>query len=110
MILTPRDRQRLAFPLLAILPLPPPETSTKKANIGELLRDAANRAASYIERLDMRAVRPDRDAVERFREALDGALPAEPSRAADILAFLDEHGSPATVASAGGRYFGFVTG
>jgi len=95
---------------MAILPVPAAKISTNKDNIRELLRDAANRAASYIERLDMRAVRPDRDAVERLREALDGALPAEPSRAADILAFLDEHGSPATVASAGGRYFGFVTG
>jgi glutamate/tyrosine decarboxylase-like PLP-dependent enzyme len=27
-----------------------------------------------------------------------------------VLAFLDEFGTPATVASAGGRYFGFVTG
>ena len=29
---------------------------------------------------------------------------------ADVLAFLDEYGTPATVASASGRYFGFVTG
>jgi len=27
-----------------------------------------------------------------------------------VLALLDDYGSPATVASAGGRYFGFVTG
>ena len=37
-------------------------------------------------------------------------LPERGSDGADILAFLDEFGSPATVASAGGRYFGFVTG
>jgi Pyridoxal-dependent decarboxylase conserved domain len=42
--------------------------------------------------------------------ALDDHLPETPGKAADIIAFLDEYGSPATVASAGGRYFGFVTG
>jgi glutamate/tyrosine decarboxylase-like PLP-dependent enzyme len=79
-------------------------------NIRELLVEAAHRSANYIETLRGRAVRADRDAVERLTKALDGPLPAEPSRAAEILAFLDDHGSPATVASAGGRYFGFVTG
>lgn len=79
-------------------------------NIRELLVEAANRAANYIEHLPLRHVRAERTAVERLIEALDSSLPAEPSRPADILAFLDDHGSPATVASAGGRYFGFVTG
>ena len=79
-------------------------------SIRQLLIAAANRSASYIENLRVREVRPERAAVERLAEALDGPLPAEPCRPADILAFLDEHGSPATVASAGGRYFGFVTG
>jgi len=41
---------------------------------------------------------------------LDGPLPDNPSRPTDVLALLDDYGSPATVASAGGRYFGFVTG
>ena len=79
-------------------------------NLRELLLEAANRSANYIETLSERVVRADRDAVQRLTEALDGPLPAEPSRPADILAFLDERGSPATVASASGRYFGFVTG
>ena len=79
-------------------------------SIRELLVEAALRSANYIEKLRGREVRADRVAVERLREALDAPLPAEPSRASDILAFLDDHGSPATVASAGGRYFGFVTG
>ena len=79
-------------------------------DIRELLVEAAHRSANYIEKLRGRAVRADRDAVERLTKALDGPLPAEPSRAAEILHFLDDHGSPATVASAGGRYFGFVTG
>jgi glutamate/tyrosine decarboxylase-like PLP-dependent enzyme len=79
-------------------------------SIRQLLVAAANRSASYIEKLRVRAVGPERGAVERLTEALDGPLPLEPCQPAEILAFLDEHGSPATVASAGGRYFGFVTG
>jgi glutamate/tyrosine decarboxylase-like PLP-dependent enzyme len=54
-------------------------------------------------------VAPLPDAIARV-EALGGALPEEPSDPADVLALLDDIGSPATVASAGGRYFGFVTG
>ena len=79
-------------------------------SVRELLLDAANRAASYIEQLGARDVCAQRGAVERLTKALDEPLPSEPSRPHDILAFLDDYGSPATVASAGGRYFGFVTG
>ena len=75
-----------------------------------LFIEAATRAANYIERLPLREVRAQRGAVERLAEALDVPLPAGPSPAAEVLAFLDELGSPATIASAGGRYFGFVTG
>ncbi|RIL04454.1 MAG: aspartate aminotransferase family protein, partial [Proteobacteria bacterium] len=39
-----------------------------------------------------------------------GALPARGAPAAEVLATLDALGSPATVASAGPRFFGFVTG
>jgi glutamate/tyrosine decarboxylase-like PLP-dependent enzyme len=76
----------------------------------ELLFDAATRAANYIERLRSRDVRPLRGSVERLLDILDGPMPDQPSRATDVLALLDDYGSPATVASAGGRYFGFVTG
>jgi glutamate/tyrosine decarboxylase-like PLP-dependent enzyme len=79
-------------------------------NIRELLSDAAQRAASYIDGLSERQVRALPGAVERLIAALDHPLPSEPSPPTDVLAFLDTHGSPATVASAGGRYFGFVTG
>src|SRR5262249_22071560 len=40
----------------------------------------------------------------------DYALPGRGLDASHVLAMLDELGSPATVASAGPRYFGFVTG
>jgi glutamate/tyrosine decarboxylase-like PLP-dependent enzyme len=76
----------------------------------ELLVDAANRAADYLEGLRLRDVRPLSGSIERLMEVLDGPLPDNPSRPIDVLALLDDYGSPATVASAGGRYFGFVTG
>ncbi len=41
---------------------------------------------------------------------LDFTLPGLGLPAPDVLSMLDEFGSPATVASAGPRYFGFVTG
>lgn len=78
--------------------------------IRELLVNAANRAAEYIDGLPAREVKPSRRAIERLHEALDVSLPDESSDAGEVLAFLDDYGSPATVASAGPRYFGFVTG
>jgi glutamate/tyrosine decarboxylase-like PLP-dependent enzyme len=42
--------------------------------------------------------------------ALLGDLPAEPTNAETVLELLHTHGSPATVANSGGRYFGFVNG
>lgn len=75
-----------------------------------LLAEAARRGADYLERLDERPVFPRDADVERLRVALAGDLPAVPTPEDDILRFLDDYGSPATVASAGGRYFGFVTG
>lgn len=75
-----------------------------------LLLNAAERGVGYLEQLDARAVSAHLTAIERLREALDTDVPAEPDDPANVLSFLDEVGSPATVANAGGRYFGFVTG
>lgn len=75
----------------------------------DLLTETAARAAAYLEALDQRGVAPSPESVAslaRFAEA----LPEGPSEPANVLALLDEVGSPATVASAGRRYFGFVTG
>ncbi|HEV8193913.1 MAG TPA: aminotransferase class V-fold PLP-dependent enzyme [Ktedonobacterales bacterium] len=74
-----------------------------------LLEQAAARAIRYHETVNERAVFPPRVAVERLNE-LGGPLPEQPSDPTEVLALLDDVGSPATVASTGGRYFGFVTG
>ena len=75
----------------------------------ELLVEAASRATHYLEHLHDRPVQPQPGAVAGL-EALGGALPDSPVDASKILELLDEVGSPATLASAGGRYFGFVIG
>ncbi len=81
-----------------------------RSDTRELLAEAARRAADYLEGLRDRPVGPLPGAAEKLLAALDRPLPDRGSESADVLAFLDELGSPATVASAGGRYFGFVTG
>jgi glutamate/tyrosine decarboxylase-like PLP-dependent enzyme len=75
-----------------------------------LLAEAAARGADYLEGLDARPVFPREADIARLRDALQGDLPAESTADSAVLEFLDDFGSPATVASAGGRYFGFVTG
>jgi glutamate/tyrosine decarboxylase-like PLP-dependent enzyme len=80
------------------------------AYLRPLLLDAAERGASYLEGLNDKRVFPDDDAIARLADALESSLPEAPAEAADVLEFIDTFGSPATVACAGGRYFGFVTG
>jgi len=77
--------------------------------VKELLADAAARAARYIHNIDTLPVAPSAENVARL-EALGGAVPEGPCDPAQVLALLDDIGSPATVATAGGRYFGFVIG
>jgi len=77
---------------------------------GGLFRDAAGRAARYLASLEGRSVRPAPTAVERLARALSGPLPEKGRDPAAVLAALDELAGPATVATAGARYFGFVTG
>jgi glutamate/tyrosine decarboxylase-like PLP-dependent enzyme len=74
-----------------------------------LLNDAAARAGAYLQGLGERKVAPDAAAVAAL-DALDHALPEAPSDPAQTLALLDRHGSPATLAIAGPRFFGFVMG
>ncbi len=64
---------------------------------------------AYLAGLESRAVAPTANAVARL-ERLGGPLSEDGETPARVIEQLDEFGSPATVASAGGRYFGFVVG
>jgi len=77
--------------------------------VKELLHEAARRAQLYVSNIHQRRVAPASDSVARL-EHLAEPFPNEPTDPREVLALLDEYGSPATVASTGGRYFGFVTG
>jgi glutamate/tyrosine decarboxylase-like PLP-dependent enzyme len=75
----------------------------------DLLEFAYQRSLAYLESLDLRAVAPAAKALEQL-ERFDEPLPEKPTDPQTVMALLDELGSPATTASTGGRYFGFVTG
>jgi glutamate/tyrosine decarboxylase-like PLP-dependent enzyme len=78
-------------------------------DVQALLADAARRAGRYLAGLDERPVAPDGAALAGLAR-FDEPLPEVAGDPAATLALLDEAGSAATVASAGGRYFGFVIG
>src|SRR6187402_646887 len=75
----------------------------------ELLEDAARRAIRFLKSLDSRPVRADPQAAARLDQLLVPA-PRDPTPDHEVLAQLDEYVSPATIASAGPRFFGFVIG
>lgn len=87
-------------------PLP---VKNAKLQAAELLTLAAERAIRYVESVSERAVAPTRGdlaALSGFHEP----FPSGPCSAVDVLKQLDAMGSPTTVATTGGRYFGFVNG
>jgi len=75
----------------------------------DLLNEAADRAACYLDALDERSVAPTPEAIARLDE-LNEPLPEAPQDPAAVLEMLDRLGSPATMGMAGRRYFGFVIG
>jgi glutamate/tyrosine decarboxylase-like PLP-dependent enzyme len=74
-----------------------------------LVLDAAQRAASYVHGIRSRSVAPTPEALARL-EKLPEPLPETRTSPEEVLDLLDEVGSPATVATTGSRYFGFVMG
>jgi glutamate/tyrosine decarboxylase-like PLP-dependent enzyme len=84
-------------------------TEPAETPLSQLLRFTAERAICYRESLHERRVAPLPENVARLRE-LGGPLPEQTTDPEKIIALLDEIGSEATVANAGGRYFGFVQG
>ena len=75
----------------------------------KLLSEAAERAVRYLEGLDSRGVAPVAGAIERLKK-WDEPLPDGPTDPETVVALLDKIGSPATMAMAGPRFFGFVIG
>jgi glutamate/tyrosine decarboxylase-like PLP-dependent enzyme len=88
-----------------------PATDVQAALAGRpaLLEEACQRALAYLGGLAGRPVAPGAEAVAALGR-LDFPLPGPGLAATEVLQLLDEAGSPATMASAGPRYFGFVTG
>ena len=75
----------------------------------EALRVAEERSRAYLRDLANRSVYPKESAVAALAQFHE-PFPDRPCHPADVVRLLDEFGSPATVATAGGRYFGFVIG
>jgi glutamate/tyrosine decarboxylase-like PLP-dependent enzyme len=84
-------------------------TSRGENLVKELLTQTASRAVQYVTGIRGRRVAPLPEDITRL-EALGGPLPEAPCDADQLVALLDDVGSPATVATTGGRYFGFVVG
>ena len=78
-------------------------------NDTKIMRDAAERGIRYRETIADRRVAPSPEAVAAVA-AFDEALSEQGCDDAGTLAMLDEIGSPASVAMAGPRFFGFVIG
>jgi len=75
----------------------------------QLVLEVAARANEYVESVGERPVSPSPEALAQLSR-FDIPLQEDPMDPLDVLAQLDEIGSPATVATTGGRYYGFVVG
>ncbi len=63
----------------------------------------------YIANAPDRNVAPTKEALDNL-STFEEALPEKYTSAEEVIKMLDEYGSPATVTSTGGRFFGFVIG
>jgi glutamate/tyrosine decarboxylase-like PLP-dependent enzyme len=75
----------------------------------DLFEQAKGYAYEYMNGVFDRNVFPDEAALAKLKE-FDEELPKTPGDPSEMLQKLHEIGSPASVATTGGRYFGFVTG
>jgi glutamate/tyrosine decarboxylase-like PLP-dependent enzyme len=74
-----------------------------------ILHRALEFALDYLQTKDTRTVAPASKAIDDLRH-FDQMLPEHGATENEVLDHLHKTGSPATVISNGGRYFGFVTG
>jgi len=80
-----------------------------QAQINDVLNLATERAREYVRDVAERRVGPSESAVTALAE-LQEPFPESPSDPSEVIVRLDQLGSAATVATTGGRYFGFVNG
>src|SRR6266404_5392603 len=85
---------------------PTQETAAKGM---DALGFAAERALRYAAEIGDRRVTPEERSVQGLKKFHE-RLPEDSSNPRSVVEMLDAAGSPATVASTGRRYFGFVTG
>jgi glutamate/tyrosine decarboxylase-like PLP-dependent enzyme len=75
----------------------------------ELLRRTAEIAGDFLDSLGERPVFP-RDSLEDIAEALGGPLPDAPTDPLEVVELLAREVDRGVVATAGSRYYGYVTG
>jgi hypothetical protein len=75
----------------------------------QILENSAQRAITYLEDLETRQVAPNPASIQLLT-VLKECFPIDPTDPAQVLQVLDKFGSPATMAMAGPRFFGFVIG
>jgi glutamate/tyrosine decarboxylase-like PLP-dependent enzyme len=87
-------------------------TDTRRAGSlpsDDVLMLAADKARSYVNGVSERRVSPSEGALAALAE-LHEPFPASPTSPSDVINTLDQLGSATTMATTGGRYFGFVNG
>ena len=75
----------------------------------EIFKQAQAYAFNYLETVFDRNVYPTQAAIDNL-EIFEEELPVHTTTAESVLEQLHTYGSPATTATLGGRYFGFITG
>jgi glutamate/tyrosine decarboxylase-like PLP-dependent enzyme len=80
-----------------------------RSESGDVLELAAEKAQRYVRDIAERRVGPFEAAVAALA-GLNEPFPHSPSDPGEVITRLSEIGSAATVATTGGRYFGFVNG
>ena len=74
-----------------------------------IFEKASQFAKEYLESVFERNVYPTEEALADL-DKFDESMPLDSTNANDVIQFLYEYGSPATVTTTGARYFGFVSG
>src|SRR3954471_23357816 len=89
--------------------LPSTQQPAMPTDFRALLSETLDRSDRYLKSLDTRPVSPREEAVAALKQ-LDVPLQSDPVDAPQVIRELDDIVTPATMAMAGPRFFGFVIG